>query len=399
MKRSVFIGAIICCFAVMGLVFSHHGFAAQEKSFKWPQSFVIGVHGTSSLGFSVMNGVAPIMSKDTGMNVRVVPEDSEVNRAARLINKEFDIAVRGIGDSNPGFMGTEGFAAMDPQPTHIVWLFSDTPFGFFVVKDSKYKTIYDLKKKGVRVARSVQSPSLDRTAREALPAFIGWTPEEAAKNWIFVPSGGLAENARLVADGRADVALSPTVSGFMIEVAANPRGIRFLSMDLSDKAAWKRFLKARPAAIPVKMDHGVGECVGVDGFSAAMPFQARVDADEELVYQTAKWFHTNIDKYKGVHKLAIRMDLKYFRQFLNYSGWPVHKGTVRYLKEIGQWTAADDKWNNEAVKLLDRYTAARKAALAEAKAKGVKMHWQDPELIKIISKHTADLPVFAARVK
>jgi len=91
------------------------------------------------------------------------------------------------------------------------------------------------------------------------------------------------------------------------------------------------------------------------------------------------------------------MGVKYFREYLDYAFFPVAEGTVRYLKEIGQWTAADDKWNNEAIALMDRWVKARNAALDEAKAKGVKIHWENKEYLDILGKHTKDIPVFRLR--
>ena len=71
---------------------------------------------------------------------------------------------------------------------------------------------------------------------------------------------------------------------------------------------------------------------------------------------------------------------------------------MRYLKEIGQWSAKDEKWNNEAIALMDRWVSARNAALDEAKAKGVDIHWEDKEYLAILKKHTKDIPVFTSRL-
>lgn len=402
MRRNLLIGSIIG-FILIGLVFSSFGFAqqnaAKDEAFKWPRMIRIGTHGTASLGFAVTNGWGPKLAEDTGMTVRVVPEDSEVTRTVRLANRELDIISKGIGDSNQTFMGNEGFAALNPTPHSILWMFNDAPFALLVAGDSPYKSVYDLKKKGIKMGRAVQSPSLDLTVREAVPAFLGWTPEEAAENWSFVPAGGLAENARLVTDGKADVSLSVTVSGFAYELEGHPRGTRYLSMPLSDKKGWERFLNRRPAAIPMTIDFGVPSSHGVDGFAATVLYQVRADEDSELVYQLAKWIHNNMDKIKAVHALAGRMDVKHFRTFLNHSSWPVHPGTVRYLKEIGQWTEKDDEWNNAAAELLNKWSAARMAALKEAKSAGVKIQWNSQEYLDILKKHTAGLPVFAARLQ
>jgi TRAP transporter TAXI family solute receptor len=264
--------------------------------------------------------------------------------------------------------------------------------------DSKFKTIQDLKQKGVRVAVAIGQPPMVVAAKEALPAFIGWTKEEAEKNWIFVPASSYAENCRSVTDGKADVAYVATISSVTFEMEAHPAKIRWLPLPLKDKAAWKRWLQVRPTSIPTTIDFGVPSSKGVDSLASNFIYWTRADLNEEMVYQMAKWFHQQYDNYKGTHTLSTRMSIKHFRNYLDYAFLPVHPGTVRYLKEIKQWTAKDDKWNNEAIALMDRWVKARNAALDEAKAKGVKIDWQDKAYLAILEKHTKGIPVFMARL-
>jgi uncharacterized protein len=120
--------------------------------------------------------------------------------------------------------------------------------------------------------------------------------------------------------------------------------------------------------------------------------------DQEMIYRISKWFHERFDDYKDVHAIAKRMSLEHMRKFLDNSPFPVAEGTVRYLKEIGQWTEADDAWNNAQIELMDRWVKARNAAIAEAKAKKIKIHWENQEYLNLIKKHAEGIPVFRTRL-
>jgi TRAP transporter TAXI family solute receptor len=404
MKRRAFLGVIISGFVIGMLVFNSVGLAQQttskSKEFQWPPVLKIATPGTLSGSFASTNAWAPKLQAAIGTMVRIIPEDVESRRYARFTeDKEFEVDSISMADASYGVQGEGGYADKRSYPVRILWHHNDTPWSFAVRGDSKFKTIYDLKKKGVKVAVSSQSPPMAVAVHEALPAFIGWTKEEAKQNWVFVPVGSYAENCRTVTDGKADVSYVSPISSVTFEMEAHPKKIRWLPMPLTDKGGWKRFLIFRPQTIPATIDWGVPSAVGIDGITSNYLYWTRPDVNQEMIYRLAKWLNENYDSYKASHTAASRMSLKHFRKFLDYSPVPVAEGTIRYLKEIGQWTAADDKWNDEAIKLMDRWIKARNAAMAEAKTKGVKIHWEDKGYLDILKKHTAGIPPFTARVQ
>jgi TRAP transporter TAXI family solute receptor len=404
MKRTAFLGIITICFAAVILVFSSVGPAQQaaskSKDFQWPPVLKVVTAGTQSAGFASTNGWAPKLQAAIGAHMRVVPEDSLVRRYVRLTeNKEFELASLPISDMALAFQGEEGFADKRVYPVTIVWHHNDSPWSFAVRGDSKLKTIYDMKQKGIRVALSTQSAAMTIAMQEALPAFLGWTQEEAKRNWIYVPVGSYAENCRSVTEGKTDVAYVSPMSSVTYEMEAHPKKIRWLSMPLTDKEAWKRWLKIRPTSIPTTLDWGVPSALGVDALSSNYLYWSRPDLSQEMFYRLAKWFNESFESYKTVHATVGRMSLQQFRNYLNYSPFPISEGTVKYLKEIGQWKAADDKWNGEANKLMNQWVKARNAALDDAKAKGVKVDWKSKEYLNLLNKYTAGIPPFTARVQ
>lgn len=374
--------------------------AAFAKEFKWPGFFRIGTPTTQSASFASTNSWGNMLQAETGMKVRVVPEDSEIRRFLRFTQKkEFEMVSTSIAEAGLSIQGESGYSVQIPSQMRVVWHHNDTPWGFAVRGDSKIRTIDDLKKKGIRVALSTQSPPMMVAVREALPGFIGWTKEQAAENWTFVPVGSYPENCRTITEGKADVTYMTPISSITFEMEAHPKKIRWLNMPLSNKEGWKAYLKIRPTVIPNTIDFGVPSSIGVEAMTSPFVLWTRPEVDQDLIYHMAKWFNEKFDAYKGGHAINKRMSLKHTRQFLDRSPFPVAEGTIRYLKEIGQWTAEDDKWNQEQINLIDRWIKARSAAIKEARAKKVKLHWQNAAFLEIVKKHTAGLPVFETRLQ
>lgn len=397
MKRTFLAAGIVVSFMFSLCLVS--GTAAWADDFKWPSMLRISTPSTQSGSFASTNGWAPILREDTGMNIRIVPEDNEFRRIQRFaLNKEFELNSMSSAETASHFEGTDSYKVQRPAPMKVAWFQNDTPWGFAVRGDSELKTIYDIKKKGLRVAVSTQSSPMMIAIKKALPAFVGMTPEEADAMWTWVPAGSYPDNCRTIPDGRADVAYVTPISSITYEMEAHPKGLRWLDMPMEDKEGWRGFMDYRPTVMPMVVDYGVKSAHGVTMAGSAFLYNTRPDVDQELIYRLAKWLHESFDRYKGVHAIAPRMSIKYFRDFLDGCPLPVAEGTIKYLREIGLWTEEDEKWNKEAEELMNRWIAARNAALDEAEEKGVKIHYEDEEFLKIFNKHTKDIPVFRTRI-
>lgn len=373
--------------------------SAQTDDDSMPNLLVIGTPGTSSGSFASTNGWGPTLQKDLGINVRVVPEDSEVQRHRRLTERR-DLALSSVSAAELRFQiqGIGHYATMTPVPQRVIWHHNDTPWGFVVSGDSDLHSMDDLKQGGLRVAQGQFSPPMIAAVRDGLPAYLGMTPEEGAANFQFVPASSYVENCRTVVEGRADVAYCATVSSVMAEMEGAPGGIRWLPMDLDNTEAWAGFLEHRPMVVPGTITMGVSSSKGIDGLASNFLYAAPADVDEEFAYRMAKWFHQSFDEYKGSHPLSTRMSLEVFREYLDRSPLPVHEGTVRYLKEINVWTAEDEGWNQEAIKKMDSWMAAREAALNEARASGIKPDANNEQFMAIVKKHTQGLEGFRTRL-
>ncbi|NWO04741.1 MAG: TAXI family TRAP transporter solute-binding subunit [Alteromonadaceae bacterium] len=378
------------------LAFSH---VVSADSYDFPRLLAIGTPSTMTGSFAATNGWAPILQEDKGINVRVIPEDSELQRYRRL-NFRQDLAMSAVAVSEleSQTQGLDGYAGYPASKQRVVWQNVDTPWGIVTRGDSPLNTMEDLKKGGVKISVPSFSPSLGLNVTHALPAFLGVSPENAEELFEFVPTSSYADTCKAVVERKVDIAICSPISGVLSEMEGAPSGIKWISMDSSNVEGWKRYLDYRTVIIPTTIDIGVSSARGVDGFISNFVYAMPAEATVESAYNMAKWMHQSFESYKSTHPLNSRMSLDVFRNYLDKSAMPVHEGTVKYLKEVGAWTEEDDAWNQAAIEKMDRWYGARQAALAEAKDKRIRPSHDNPEYMEILSQHTESLEVFKSRL-
>lgn len=372
---------------------------AAAQDYAWPRLLVIGTPGTASGSFASTNGWGPVLQRETGATVRVVPEDNEPMRHRRLTDRR-DIAMSSVSAAEMRFQiqGIGGYAASAPVAQRVLWHHNDTPWGYVVAGDSPIRSIEDIGKGGVRVTKGMFSPPMQVAVQAALPAFLGMTEAEAAEKITFVPASSYAENCRSVVEGKSDVAYCAPISSVLAEMEGAPGGIRWLDMPIERKEGWDGYLTHRPMLVPTTIDLGVATARGVGGVTSNFVYAVPADADADFAYNMAKWLHQSFDAYRSSHALAERMSLAHFRAYLDRTPLPIHEGTVRYLREIGAWTEADDVWNDAAIAKADRWVAARTAALAEARETRVEINFENEAFLAILARHAEGLEGFRSRI-
>ncbi|MDF1854419.1 TAXI family TRAP transporter solute-binding subunit [Pseudooceanicola sp.] len=371
---------------------------AAQDDFKWPRLLVIGTPGTSTGSFASTNGWAPVMQQETGMTVRVVPNGAEPERYKRLVDRR-DIQISSVSASEMRFQiqGIGGYAAVPAKSMRMIWHHNDTPWGFVTSGKSGVTALEDLKKGGLKFAQAASSPAMTDAVKVGMPAYLGMTQEEVDSKITYVPTSSYGENCKSVVEGKADIAYCSPISSVLSEMEAAPGSIRWLPMP-ADNPGWAAYLSFNPMLVPATFTVGVSSAKGVPGATSNFVYTVPTDADEDFVYHMAKWFDTSFATYSKTHMLAARMSRELWRGYLDRTPMPVHAGTVRYLREIGVWTDADDKWNGEAIATMDAWIAARDAALKDARNQKVEINFENPEYLAILEKHTKGLTEFRSRL-
>jgi hypothetical protein len=399
MKTIHFRQAIVPIASAVALLAAASASVAQSTDYKWPRLLVIGTPGTGSGSFASTNGWAPVLQKEMGATVRIVPEDNEPQRYLRLVDRK-DIKISSVSAAEMRFQvqGIGGYATTPAAAQRILWHHNDSPWGFVTSGDSKLKSIEDIKKGGVRVTQGMFSPPMQAAVNGALPAFLGLSEAQAQQTIKYVPASSYSENCRSVVEGKSDVAYCSPISSVLSEMEGSPGGIRWLALPLDNKAGWAGYLKHRPMLVPSEITLGVSTARGVAGATSNFVYAVPADTEVDFAYNLAKWLHKSHDAYKATHPLAARMSLEQFRKYLDRTPLPVHEGTVKYLREVGAWTDKDDVWNKEATDKMDQWVKARSAALTKARANGTKLDFQDEAFLSILNQETKGLEGFKTRL-
>jgi uncharacterized protein len=274
--------------------------------------------------------IAKVVQKAAGMQMRVVTFNSphasmgavQAGQAAFtfMSNDELGIAVRGKDEHQGKPMDKLRLAA-------VVFPFK---VGILVRKDSNINSVADLK--GKRFPTGWQGFPQGIALANAMLATAGLS----LKDVDGVPTANLLRAADDFKAGRLDATLFAIGAPKMAEVDSAV-GIRFLSLDNSDKA------KAAMAAIrpeyTVASQTPAPPLNGVIGTTNLMQYAMTVgtsaDADEESVYKVVKALHQNKAELVATHPSFMAMDPAQLA--LQQPGVTYHPGAIRYYKEVGIW--------------------------------------------------------------
>jgi hypothetical protein len=286
------------------------------------------------------------------------------------------------------------YAAEPVVPMYNLWMSQTVPWGWATTGDSDLQTIWDIKEKGksVRVAVNQSAPSMI-AAYNGLLAYLEITPDDITT----VPFGGYTPNCRSIVEGKADVTYVSPISGVTYEMDASPRGLRWLELPLDDPESFARYAPWQPGRSHVACPLGVPSAIGAEMVIDNKFWEARTDFDELWAYNICKWFDQGYDLYKDSTSRAFMMGLSFVTDALPVHTTPMHPGTVQYLKDIGEWTSEYETWNNKTKDLLNKHYEAYKAAVAEAKARGITPSADDETYLEILAKHKEGLPDFSVR--
>jgi TRAP transporter TAXI family solute receptor len=381
--------------SILGLTtFSNSSALASE--WKWPRSLTILTMQIGSTSHTTAAAWTPVMDHMTGMKVRVIPQSSSMISARMLKDGTHNMWITTNIEFSNCLEGKTNFATREGGPFQLrtAWLAQMAYFGVLVRGDSYIKNIYDIKR-GTRVANFTVVPGFKQT----LTAILAWANVDP-KDVVWVPYGSFPATIRSIADGNADLTYGPSTAPVVFEVASKPNGVRFIAIDpKKDPEGAKRYLAVAPTTSFGVIKAGVKAAIGVPGRATPYFMGTRADADPDLIYHFAKWLDENFEAYSTKHKNCKLMSLEMLRNALDYNFLPVHEGTIRYLKEIGKWSAEDDARQKYNVDLVTKYDKAYKAAIAEADKKGINIEPKNQQWIDLWNTYKKDIPHFKVMIK
>lgn len=340
------------------------GQVAHADDVQLPRTMVWTSYDQGSAGFVEASAIADALDRQFGTTIRITPAGTAVGR---LLPMQTGRATFGFAGNEMHFAAEAmfEFAARDwgPQDLRVV-LGRPAQVGLVVGGDTDIMTPADLR--GHRVGYVQASPSTDLNTNTVL-AFADLTPADVEV--VMYPGYGAMLQAFI--SGEIDAAPAIPTSAALRE-AEGGRGVRWLDMPASDEAGWGRIRAFASLFSPSQARTGVSisdeDPADLLGYRyPQLGVYANVSDDE--VYNMIRALNESYDLYKDATPSIRHWAIA--EAGSTPAAAPFHPGAVRYLREIGQWTDADQAWNDARIARIEAVRAAWDAAQAEATAAGV----------------------------
>ena len=326
---------------------------AIAQDVKLPSTLAFTAYDTGTSGFNIAVGVGKMMKDKYNTDVRVLPAGNDVARLAPLRAGRAVLAWMGTGV----YFAQEGvfeFGVKEWGPQALQLTLSTVDcngLSVGVAKDTGVKEWKDFK--GKRLGFVVGSPALNQNAL-AIIAYGGLTKNDV-KAVEFASYGAMWKG---MVNNDVDGAFASTVTGPAKEVETSPRGIIWPELPPEDKEAWARVQKVGAFFKPYEVTCGAGIDKSKPLKLATYPYPiastyAKQPVDE--VYALTKSMIDGYELYKDSSPGASGLEAK--RQTTQWVV-PYHAGAVKALKEAGNWSAADEAYNNALLKRQEVLAAA-----------------------------------------
>jgi TRAP transporter TAXI family solute receptor len=372
--------------AALAAVFTTGSAVAAElpKQISWT------AYGTTSSGYAQSVGLGNMLKAKYDSDLRIIPGKNDVSRMLPLIAGQAEICACGIAS----YFGQEGvfmFANDRWGPTPLYNLFNNigrNGASLIVAGDLGVKSWADLK--GKRVTWIKGSPALNLNSTANL-AYAGLTWADVDK--IVVPGWG--QSMQAIIDGQADAAYGSTISSKYNQINASPRGLLHIPFPSADKAAWERANAIAPHWYPVTVSNAVAiekNTAGTKTFEGAgFPypiFVALPSMKDDFAYGLTKAVMTNYETFKNSGPGMDGYQVK--NQNLSWI-FPYHPGSIKFFKEIGEWTA-ESQAGTDALHARNEVLAA---AWKEFKSMTVTKDEYELKWLEVRAKHlgAAGMPI------
>ena len=199
---------------------------------------------------------------------------------------------------------------------------------------------------------------------------LTWKDVEVVK----VPS--LTAGAEGVISGIIDAASTVPTSTVPYRLEATSHGVGYIPLPFDDEEGWKRARRVFPFWLKYTATTGAG-------LSKDKPLQcatygnpillAYANQNPDFVYWMTKYLAEAYPIFsKKAEIIRTNWTLDWNLQIIANTAIPAHPGTIRYLKEIGKWTAELEARNQELVKHKKDMINLWNEALASAKKEKIK---------------------------
>ena len=369
---------ISICLIIMFLVLLLAAACKPAPPTQLPEQFVWTSLKMGSSGHSASVGLGEAVRKNIGVPVKVIPDDTDIGGWVPVLTGKASATFRATSASyaySAGIGPVFGLPEWGPQRVRMIW---GMPLvvTFGTTKDTGITSWNDMRGKRLPDYGGWASGVI---SLKAMMAAFNIKPEEVT----WVPIAGYSAGIESLDEGRIDVTSIAPYASFAYELDAN-KGIVWLEAP-KDPEAIARLLSVAPYFTPMWWDfEGAGGLTPDKPFwGTGMPYMLMTHErlESNIAYLITKGIWEGYDVYKDMHPILKTATheamLDYTRMFD-----PYHEGTIRYLKEIGVWTAEHERYQQEKLALEEKRIAAWEEAAELAKAQGLELDdpaWYDEE--------------------
>jgi TRAP transporter TAXI family solute receptor len=296
------------------------------------QTISIGTSPVGSLNYSLGNALGKVMTEQAAMKVRVVPFGGGQQFLPLIHKKELEMAIPSASDALFAYQGKEDFAGNPSPSLRVIGTVFPYYIGWFVKKDSPYRSLADLKGKRFPIGFTANSAQ----RRVHLAGLAGEGLKESDFDGVPVPH--VVRGADDFMQGKVEASTFAIGAGKIAEVDAKVGGIRFLNMSGSADAK-ARIQGIMPTTYPAMLQPSK-ELVGIVTPTTVL-FEdylvvAGADMSDDDAYKTAKVLYEAQDKLAAIAKTFGRYDKA---ELSRQRGVPFHPGAIKYYREKGIWPA------------------------------------------------------------
>lgn len=292
------------------------------------QTIGIGTNPQGSLAYATGAAIAQVVSDNTELKARVIPQGGPVVTIPLVNNGELEFS---ISNAIPLAFAQSGKAMFKgrPQPgAQMAAAVFNLNVGFFVKKDSPIKSIADLKGKKIS-SEFVKQKNLALIGR-AILATAGLTFDDVLG--VPVPNGVRGIDDFIA--GKIDAGNFSVTSGKVKQAHAAVGGIRWLPIPDTPEAN-AILAKIAPGSFvqlakPAPSRPGMEQPTGV--FAAPFILVAGANTPDDVVYKVVKAMHANKAGLVASHKAFNGFQPKAMAPDL---GIPIHPGAAKFYKENG----------------------------------------------------------------
>lgn len=307
-----------------------------------PSMMVIAVGQPGSVLNAVGTGVAKLITERTDIAMRV-----RVTSGMDALVGAGD-AELGVSASDSAHLSSNGLRHYEGRPQKSLRLALPGPalaLGFIVHKDAPYRTLEDLK--GAVVPGEYPNARPMHFDGKAMLGTVGmsWSDLDV------VPVASFRDGVQALIEGRAVAAISSVGSGLTQQADASLGGVRFLTLPEGDDVS-ERMWNEEPGFHAVHVTAGFALGIEEDLVLAGKDtyLTANADTSPDAVYEIVKLLWENMGELASVHPLFASWshgDMVSSRVTL-----PFHEGTIRFLKEVGEWTPEHEAIHQELLERL-----------------------------------------------